>query len=79
VNIVFDLDKITARQMGVFLKATQDSDLEAIADTLAVVVQECPAEWGDPSKPDTYLALPYFGGFQDTINALIEESKKYTS
>ena len=79
MNIVFDLDKITARQMGTFLKATSENDLEAIAATLALVVKECPAEWGDPSNPETYINLPYFGGFQATIQELIEESKKYTN
>ena len=65
--------------MNKFLQAVSANDLEVIADTLTLVVVECPAAWGDPKNPDTYLDLPYFGGFQETIEALIEESKKFTN
>ncbi len=79
MDITFDLKNITARQMNTFLRAVSVNDLEVIADTLTLVVVECPAQWGDPKNPETYLDLPYFGGFQETIEALIEESKKFTN
>ena len=77
MDITFDLKSITARQMQAFLKAVADSDFEIMANTFTSVVVECPAQWGDPKNPETYLDLPYYGGFKDTIEAFIEESKKY--
>ncbi len=79
MDVKFNLKAITGFQMGDFLEAVGSNNIKAMADTLAIVVTECPAEWGDPSKPETFGNLPFYGEFQDVINAMTEESKKYTS
>ncbi|KKK72798.1 hypothetical protein LCGC14_2900300 [marine sediment metagenome] len=79
MDVIFDLKEITARQMGAFLKAISDNDMEAMAETLTIIVTECPAAWGSPGDVDTFANLSFYGEFQDVINAFTEESKKYTS
>jgi hypothetical protein len=65
--------------MGNFLRGTANNDLDIMSETLAMVIVECPADWGDPKDPETYANLPFYGAFQDVVNDMTEESKKYTS
>lgn len=70
--VEFDLTKVTARDMHEFIRAGRESDIPALAETLAKVVTRCPAEWGDPRNPETYINLPYFGEFQQVIKQFSE-------
>lgn len=76
LNIEFNLRNLTARDMTGFFRATRENDHDGIAAVLAKVVTACPAEWGAADDPDTYLNLPYFGEFQDVIEAFSEEAAK---
>jgi len=59
-GVTFNLRKITGTQMGKFFAAARANDVEGVAEGLTHVVETCPAEWGDPSKPETYLNQSYF-------------------
>jgi len=77
MNLEFNLRNLTAQEMNDFLAAVGTNDLVAVSTTLAQVVTKCPPDWGDPADANTYLALAYFGEFQDVIEALTEASKKF--
>ncbi len=68
-----DLSKVTAREMGEFFQAARENDMDTLAEIFAQVVVACP--YGDPTEVDTYLDLPFFGGFQDVLEAVVEASK----
>lgn len=73
-GLTFDLRKVTAKDMKKFFAATREQDTDGQAETLARVVVVCPKEWGDPTDPETYANLPYFGEFKDVIEAFVNES-----
>mgnify|MGYP001136854776 CR=1 FL=1 len=74
----FDFEGVKARDMIPYGQAVQASDFETMAVILAERVVECPAEWGDPKNPDTYLD----GSFEDVtkpaFTALAEWYPKLT-
>jgi hypothetical protein len=69
----FDLSRISAREMAAFFEAARKSDIPALAAVMAKVVVACP--WGDPHSAETYLDLPFFGGFQEVIDGLAAAAK----
>lgn len=78
-ELTFDLDAITAKDMGAFFQSVNKSDLKPIADVLTRVVVTCPAKWGTAGDIDTYLKRPY-SQFLGIVNRFIrevnEDSKK---
>lgn len=72
-ELTFDLSKISARDMGNLNKALKTVDTEAAADVFARIVTACP--WGDPADPETYLDLPFYGGWTQLTEGLNEAAK----
>lgn len=73
-GVEFDLSKVTADEMGDFFAAAKVNDNKTLAAVLTKVVKTCPAEWGDPSVPETFTKLPYFGTFKALISAFVDEA-----
>lgn len=77
-ELTFDVEalaKVTGREMNLLIKP---NDLEKLAGVFAKYVITCPAEWGDPKSPDTYLDLPFKGdeaSMQGVIQALADAIK----
>lgn len=72
MELDFDMEalgKIKAREMHRLMKPT---DLEELAAILAKYITRCPAAWGDPKSPDTYLDLP-FKGEDNSLTAVMNE------
>lgn len=72
-DLDFDLSTITAHRMDDFFQAARENDNQTLAMIFAEVVTRCPADWGEPNDPDTYLKLPYFGAFKDVLQAMVAE------
>lgn len=73
-ELAIDLSKVTAREMNSFFKAAENRDVEALSVFFTRVVTACP--YGDPTQPETFLDLPFFGAFQDVLVAVGETAKK---
>jgi hypothetical protein len=71
--VQYDLKRVTAREMHGFFKAARENDIVTLASVLTKVVVSCP--WGDPSDPNTFLELPFYGAFQDAIEGLVNAAK----
>lgn len=69
----YDLSKVTAKEMSAFFKAARENDIETLAATLTKTVTATPH--GDPKDPNTFLALPFYGAFQDTIDGMVNAAK----
>ncbi len=67
-SLTFDLTRITARDMQHFFEANRAQDYTALAEIFAQTVTTCPAEWGNPNTPETYLRLPFFDTFRVVIS-----------
>lgn len=67
-SVKFNFNRVTAKFMTQFFKANKENDYDTMASIFSTVVTECPAAWGDPAKPDTYLELPFFPVFRDLIS-----------
>lgn len=74
-GVEFDLSKITADEMGEFFAAAKTNDNKTLATVLTKVVKVCPAEWGDPSRAETFGRLPYFETFKALISAFVDEAQ----
>lgn len=73
-GVEFDLSTITAKEMDDFFKAAKVNDQAGLAAAFPRVVKSAPSSWGDLTKPETYLALPYFGAWKALVAAFIDEA-----
>jgi hypothetical protein len=71
-TVKFDLNKITAKSMTKFFKANKENDYDAMAEIFTSVVSECPPSWGDPTKAETFAALPFYPVFRKLIGHLVD-------
>jgi hypothetical protein len=74
MQIKFDLEKPTARELSDALKGVRQGKATAIAEVLSNVVVECPKAWGDPATVATYSdaaiserLAPAFQALRDTL------------
>lgn len=72
-----DLDEIEAREVVGFMRAVNMDAAEDIAGYLSRIVTAAPKAWGDPSKPDTWLKLSYFGIVLPLCRAILNDSQDY--
>ena len=73
-GVVFDLSKVTGEDMDAFTQANRVGDVKGQALGLSKVIVSCPAEWGDPSDPQTYLKQPFFSVQKPLISAFFDEA-----
>jgi hypothetical protein len=75
-QVEVDLRKLTARDM-IVLQGKQGGglDVEGVAGIYARIVTKCPAAWGKPDDPETYLNLPFDYEFTE-IGKKIGEMRK---
>jgi hypothetical protein len=57
-----------------FVEGAKDSDWERVSKVLAKIVKTCPAEWGKPDDPETYLALPMFDEYKRLLQMVNDEA-----
>jgi hypothetical protein len=74
-ELTFDMTRVTAGEIAALQKALRIADTETAANIYAKTITQCPSEWGTPDDPQTYLNLPYFGEFQDIVDAWFEAGK----
>lgn len=74
-NVTFDLSKVTAGEVAKLQKALVAADTETAAAIYAKTAVTCPPEWGDPNDPLTYLGLPFYGEWDDLMNAWFDAGK----
>lgn len=76
-ELVFDLERLTVRQMSAFFKAAAANDLEQLCALFAQCAASVPKGWGAPGDPATFLDRPYFGegSFQAVLAAFVAASK----
>ena len=72
-ELKFDLTRITAGEMGEFVAASARADTPKMAAIFAKTVAVCP--WGPADDPNTYLALPFFGEWQQVFAGLTTAAK----
>ena len=60
--VTWDLTKFTARDFLAVKKAAEDVDPVYLASMFARLITDCPAAWGPPDNPDTYLDRPFRSG-----------------
>lgn len=73
----FDLENVTTETLKGILPQLKTLKMVAMAKNLALVATECPPEWGDPTRPETYSKQPFkevlavaWKELQDAIKAL---------
>lgn len=74
-ELIFDMTRVTAGEIALLQKSLRTADTETAAGIYAKTITQCPAEWGAADDPQTYLNLPYFGEFQDIVDAWFEAGK----
>ena len=52
-----------------------DEAWETLKEILSRVIISCPTEWGDPTNPDTYEELSFFGIIKPMLQDLGKEAK----
>lgn len=70
--LTFDLTRINARDMQRFFEANRAQDYATLAEIFAQTITACPAEWGNPNAPETYLNLPFFDVFRAVISQFVK-------
>lgn len=65
--VIFDLTQISAGDMSDFLAGLRDSNSRAIGIGFSKIVTNCPRDWGSPEDAQTYINLPYYGGFTELV------------
>ena len=74
-SVELDLRKLTARDVSTLIKASAANDVDGVAAIYAKIVVSCPAEWGKPNDPETYLNLPFDYEFTE-LGKKIGEARK---
>lgn len=74
-ELVFDLSKVTAAEVARLQKALAEGDVEFVAGVLTKTVKQCPADWGAPTDPQTFLNLPFYVEWQQVIDGLVAAGK----
>ncbi|MBN1964050.1 MAG: hypothetical protein JW910_05355 [Anaerolineae bacterium] len=79
IGVVFDLSQVTVLEWAEYVEMSNDSTLALTtkakrqAAFFAKHMKSCPAAWGDPHDPNTYLSRPYFTEFEPIVVALWRE------
>lgn len=74
LDVKFDMRKMTARTFQDFVEGAKNSDFERVSGVLAKIVKECPAEWGAPDDPQTYMNLPMFDEYKRLLQLVNDEA-----
>lgn len=75
---VFDVSRITGREMARYFKALTQGDVEVQAELLSKAVASTPhlPPDADLASPDTYLDMPYYDGMGVLIREIQVALKK---
>lgn len=76
VQITFDLNKLTAREIAPFLPAVRNGRVQGYIKLFTLTATEF--NLGDPTDPATYQSLPMGGALKDVLKAFhaaIKETK----
>lgn len=72
-GVTFNLETITGEEMADFFDAARKNDIRGVSAGLALVIDACPAEWGNPRDPKTYLKQSYFKVLEPLVLDLADE------
>ena len=75
---VYDLTRVTAREMQAFFRAARANDVDALAAVFARVVVDL-GDGRDAGDPNTYLDMPFYGEFQAVLGGMVSAAKKLGS
>ena len=76
MGVTFNFDNLTAKEMTDFFRFNREQDFVGMSKVFASVITKCPAEWGDPKKPETFADLPYFPKFKPLTALFVQEAQE---